>query len=75
MAKYEAFGLKHPGRINARLNGRFQELRIYELSETQLEQLYNDGCPYVRKTAETVAPEAKKIEVKELGKKYKRKGD
>lgn len=47
MSKYQIIGIKFPGRINLRLRNRFQEVALYHLDERSLEDLFNDGCPYV----------------------------
>lgn len=45
--KYSIVGIQPPGHANVRLGGRFREVHLFELSQEQLAELHNDGCPNV----------------------------
>ena len=44
--------LRPGGRINTKLDGRFQTVVLDELTQDKLQQLYDNGCPYVELTNE-----------------------
>ncbi len=62
--------LKSPGRINVMLDGRFQTVNLDDLSQDKLQQLFDNGCPYVVFSDEGSANylPAKKITTKKIKK-------
>jgi hypothetical protein len=50
MAKFKITGIKEPGRINAKLDGKFRDIDLFEASEEILAKLYTDKCPYIELT-------------------------
>ena len=49
---FQRYGINAPGRINTKIGGRFREVVLDDLSDEQLEELYNNGCKYVEPTPE-----------------------
>lgn len=73
--KYIVKGIKEPGKVNVRLNGKFRTIELYTASQEVLEELYKDACPYVdlSPTEKFKASGVKPIVVKSItGKKSKR---
>lgn len=71
---FERYGINAPGRINLKLDGRFQTVVLDELSDEKLQQLYDAGCKYVRPTEsgrKKLYPDEKPISTKPL--KFNRK--
>lgn len=68
MAEYfKRKGIKAPGRVNVKLAGRFSEVCLDHLQDSQLKELYESGFPYVEPTEEgrkKFYPEAKEISIK-----------
>lgn len=63
------FGIEAPGRVNLKLDGKFQEVTLDSLSDEKLRQLYENGCRFVAPTPEGRAvlfPEEKPINVKKI---------
>jgi len=65
---FERTGIKAPGRMNILLDGRFQTVALDDLPDDKLEQLYNNGCPYVKHTENFYKslPKEEKIEMKDI---------
>jgi hypothetical protein len=65
---FERTGIKAPGRMNILLDGRFQTVALDDLQDDKLEQLYNNGCPYVKRTENFYKslPKEEKIEMKDI---------
>lgn len=47
---YRLDGLMSPGRVNVWLGGRFQTVNIEDLDDAQMKELFENGCPYVKRT-------------------------
>lgn len=63
-----------PGRVNVLLNGRFQDVNLFELDEVSLAKLHEDGCPYIQKTPEAVlAADASKPKIEVKPPKFKKR--
>ncbi len=60
---YKRVNINPPGRINLKLDGRFQTVVLDDLPQDKLRQLFENGCKYV---GVDDATEAKQITVKEL---------
>jgi hypothetical protein len=66
---FERIGIKAPGRINLKLDGRFQTVALDDLSQDKLKQLYDNGCNYVGLTSEgrkKYFPDEKPITTKKI---------
>jgi hypothetical protein len=69
MGKFNIIGIKEPGRINVKLNGRFQDVELYRTSDEILQKLYDDKCPYIQLSPEEFLkrnPDLEKIDIKPL---------
>jgi hypothetical protein len=69
MGKFNIIGILQPGLINARVNGRFQDVELFNASEEVLEQLFQDKNPYVQLTPEEFMlrnPEAQDIKIEPI---------
>jgi len=62
--------------MNILLDGRFQTVALDDLQDDKLEQLYNNGCPYVKRTENFYKslPKEEKIEMKDIKVKDKKPG-
>ncbi len=62
--------------MNILLDGRFQTVALDDLPDDKLEQLYNNGCPYVKRTENFYKslPKEEKIEMKDIKVKDKKPG-
>jgi hypothetical protein len=63
MSKYIIIGIKQPGLINAKINGRFTNVELFNASDQVLEELYKAQCIYVQ-----LAPDAFISDNPDLGK-------
>lgn len=63
---FERYGINAPGKINTLLDGHFQTVRLDDLTDEKLQQLYENGCKYVQPTEygrKKLFPNEKAIEV------------
>ncbi len=63
---FRRHGLNPPGKINTWLDGHFQTVRLDDLPDDKLKQLYENKCPYVQPTQagrKVLFPDEKSIEV------------
>jgi hypothetical protein len=63
---FERYGLNAPGKVNLLLDGRFQTVRLDDLEDDKLQQLYEKGCRYVKPTdagIKKLYPNEKEIKV------------
>jgi len=66
---FERVGINAPGRINLLLDGQFQTVRLDDLPDDKLQQLYEKGCRYVQPTSagiKKIFPDEKQIKIKEI---------
>lgn len=69
MAKFRITGIKEPGHINVKIDGRFKDVDLYTATDETLGKLYADKCPYVQLSPEEFLernPELKAINVKPI---------
>lgn len=52
MTYFKRAKIDAPGKVNLKLDGRFQTIEIDNLAEDKLKQLYDNGCPYIELTPE-----------------------
>ena len=52
MNKYKPIGIKAPGKVNLFLRGTSKTVNLFDLSQDDLQWLYENHCPYVTKTPE-----------------------
>jgi hypothetical protein len=74
MSKFRIIGILEPGRINAKIDGRFTDITLHGASDEILAKLYASECPYVELTPEeflTRNPTAKKIDIRPINVKKK----
>ncbi len=50
--KFQRCGIVAPGKINLKLDGRFQTIELDSQPEEKLRQLYDNGCQFVELTPE-----------------------
>lgn len=63
---FEIIGISSPGRVNIKLDGRFQTINLESLPDDKLQQLYENGCHFIQPTTEgrkIIFPDEKPIEV------------
>ena len=58
--------LDYPGKVNTLLDGHYQTVKLHELPDEKLQQLFDRGFKYVELAGIEGRPITKKIEVKTL---------
>jgi hypothetical protein len=69
MGKYKIIGIKEPGHINVRVDGRFRDIELHTASDEILGKLYAEKCPYVELTPDEFLkqnPDAQKIDIRPI---------
>lgn len=69
MGKFKIIGIQEPGRINAKVDGRFTDVELFKASDEVLEKLYQDKCPYIELSPKEFLkrnPDVHKIDIKPI---------
>jgi hypothetical protein len=66
MQKFKVININPPGRVNVLLQGKFRDVNLYDLNDTQLQELYEAKSKYVTLNSKISKAEAPKIEVKNI---------
>jgi hypothetical protein len=48
MTKYHIVGIQEPGKVNTLFKGSFRDVCLFNLSQEDLAELFNTGCPFVK---------------------------
>lgn len=56
---YAVVGIARPGRINVKFNGKFRDVNLFDMNQSQLQELYNNKCPYVKQLPDADLSEIK----------------